>query len=228
MRHARLIPLAAALAAVAAGTWSCATKTVAPTPADTTPTANSPANAVKVFEWAMNHKSSETIRGLLTDDFMLIGTATDSAGNPSRGPLHGPGWFLDALAAMDSASTMVTCLMDANPVSLVDSRPGKAPKFHKQVRSSFDLRVRTAGGDGFGVTGNLLFFVTRGDSAAIPAELKSRGVRPDSSRWWFDRLEDETLAMAALPAATLPAATEPSRNWTFAALLELFYALVAQ
>jgi hypothetical protein len=226
MRHNRLILLLATLGVVAVVGAGCATKTVAPLPADTAPLANSPANAVKRFEWAMNHKSAETIRDMLTDDFVLISASMDSAGNPGRDTLGtGTGsrtWFSDALAAMDSASSVVTCLMDAQPTPFPDARPGKNPRFHAQVRSSFDLRV-DVGGDRFGVTGNLLVFVTRGDSASIPAELQARGVRPDSTQWWFEHMEDETFS-----GANLPSATQPSRNWTFAALLELFHALRAR
>ena len=112
--------------------------------------------------------------------------------------------------------------MDANPISFADTRPGKDPKYHKQVRTSFDLSVRTEG-NLFEVSGNLLFFAVRGDSAAIPAELRARGVGPDSTRWWFERMDDETLSGGALPAAT-----EGFRYWTFAALLQLFHSLFAR
>ena len=223
MRRTRLALMSAGLGVVAALAWSCATKTVAPPPpADTGPVADSPANAVKRFEWAMNHKSSETVRGLLAADFLFIGAAMDSAGNASRDSLGGRGWFVDALAALDSASTQVTCYMDENPISVADPRPGRDPRFHKLVRSSLDLVVRDAE-NRFQVTGGLLFIVTRGDSATIPAELEARGVQADSTRWWFDGLEDETL-----PGAGAPAGTEASRNWTFGALLKLHHSLVAR
>ena len=39
------------------------------------------------------------------------------------------------------------------------------------------------------------------DSAAIPAELVSRGFKPDSLRWWIDRWEDETIGSGGMPAA---------------------------
>jgi hypothetical protein len=54
--------------------------------------------------------------------------------------------------------------------------------------------VRIDSGNSVEVTGNALFFLTRGDSAQIPPELIARGLRPDSTRWWMDRMEDETLA----------------------------------
>ena len=72
------------------------------------------------------------------------------------------------------------------------------------------------------ITGSLLFFLTRGDSAAIPQQLIDRGLKPDSTRWWLDRMEDETLAGAGVSYAA-----QPSKRNTFAALLEYFHSLVA-
>jgi hypothetical protein len=87
----------------------------------------------------------------------------------------------------------ITLLFDKSLVPFADSRPGKDPKWHKQIRTSVDLKVRIDSGNTVEVTGNALFFITRGDSAAIPKELISRGFKPDSLRWWIDRWEDETL-----------------------------------
>jgi hypothetical protein len=47
-------------------------------------------------------------------------------------------------------------------------------------------------------------------------------VKPDSTQWWLDRMEDETLAGAGV---SYPA--RPSRNNTFGGLLEYFHSLVA-
>jgi hypothetical protein len=107
--------------------------------------------------------------------------------------------------------------MDQNPISFPDTRPGKDPRWHKWVRTSVNLKVRIDSGNTVEVTGNALFFVTRGDSAAIPAELRSRGAKPDSARWWIDRWEDETLSGTGAPSAT-----NPTRNNTLFRILELY------
>ena len=82
---------------------------------------------------------------------------------------------------------------DRNLVPFPDTRPGKDGKWHKTIRTSVDLKVEVGDGSTLEVTGYALFYLTRGDSAAIPAELKARGFKPDSLRWWIDRWEDETI-----------------------------------
>ena len=227
MRHARLIPLAAALGAVAVLGCGCATTLVTPEPVDEPPAASSPAGVVKRFAWGFNHRDVDVIDGLLTDDFLFITAGMDSAGNPDRVPPNVPNvraWFLAALAAMRDSSSSTSMVLDQNLVAFPDTRPGKNPRFHKQIRSSADVRVRFRPPDGYAeVTGNLLFFVTRGDSAAIPRHLIGRGFKPDSTRWWVDRLEDETLG-----AGPILTATQPSSRITFGLLLDYFYSLVTR
>jgi hypothetical protein len=229
MRNARLIPFAAALGAIAVLGCGCATTLVTPEPVDEPPPASSAAAAVQRFAWGFNHKDVEVVRGLLTDDFQFITAGLDSAGNPDRVPVPNVpnvrAWFLAALAAMSDSSSSMSMVLDRNLVAFPDTRAGKAPRFHKQIRSSADVRVRFRAPDGHvEVTGNLLFFVTRGDSAAIPADLIGRGFKPDSTRWWLDRIEDETL----VGAAAVSSATQPSGRITFGLLLEYFYSLVAR
>jgi len=208
---------------VAAGLGaSCATRTVAPPASETAPSANSPANALRRFEWAMNHKDADMIRGLLADHLVLVSAGLDSAGNPSRGPYHDRTWLCTALAALVDTAASVRLLLDQDLFTVPDSRPGHDPKWHQQVRSALDLTVDGPAGR-FEVTGNLLLFVTRGDSAEIPLDQLERGARPDSTRWWLDRFEDETLGAMALPAAT-----EPSQSLTFTTVLEYFYSLRAR
>ena len=222
MRRTRRFTIAAALGMGTALAVGCSTKIVAPPPVDEPPAASSPAGAVQRFAWGFNHKDVEVVSGLLTDDFQFISVATDSAGNPSRVP-YDRSWFLVALAALRDSSSTVSFIVDQNLMPFPDSRVGKNPAFHKQVRSSVHVSVRLKAPDGsVDITGNLLFFLTRGDSAAIPQELIDRGVKPDSTRWWLDRMEDETLAGAGVSYAA-----QPSKRNTFAALLEYFRSLVA-
>ena len=125
------------------------------------------------------------------------------------------------VAGADSSST-VSYVIDRNPVPFPDSRPGRNAAWHKQVRTSVRIVIRGSGSIGnYDLTGNALFFVTRGDSTAIPVELRARGVQPDSTRWWLDRYEDETLA-----GSSVVFATNPSVRWTFGALLSYFLGLI--
>lgn len=163
------------------------------------PTPNSPQNAVKLFEWCWVNRSVDQYRELFTDDYVFISAATDSAGNQNRDiqarrddeVQTAENMFIGS--AERPPAEQITLLFDKNLVPFPDSRAGKNSKWHKQIRTSVDLIVRIDTGNTVEVTGSALFFLTRGDSAAIPAELISRGFKPDSLRWWIDRWEDETL-----------------------------------
>jgi hypothetical protein len=227
MRRTGLITIAVVLGIAAMLGYGCATKTVAPPPVDESPAASFPTGAVQRFVWGFNHKDVDVVVGLFTDDFQFITAGTDSAGNPTRNPTGGPGqdrsWFLEALAVLQDPSSEVSLAIDRYLIEFPDPRPGKDPRFHKQVGSSVDAKVLLPGsGGGVEVTGNLLFFLTRGDSAAIPAELVALGVKPDSTRWWIDRLEDETFGDGVYPGPT------PTKSITFAALLGYLHSHIAR
>lgn len=225
IRRHHFVPRALAGGLLAAGLVlsaleGCATRTVTPEPIDQPPAASSSAGAVQRFAWAMNHKDPETIRGLLTDDFLFVSAGLDSAGNPGRIG-HDRTWMSEALAALLDSSSSVSLVLDQNLIPFPDSRPGRDPRFHKQIRTSIQLTVRDS--TNIDVGGNALFFVTRGDSAAIPRELVSQSVKADSTTWWIDRMEDETLASQRTPAAT-----DPSRQITLSVVLEYYYSLLTR
>ena len=202
----------------------CSHSTIATAPpANTSPAATSPQGAVKLFEWAMGHANVDVIAGMLPDDFVIIGAGVDSAGGPSPTDtltVSGRSWFLGALSSMIKGvpglyePAQVSLRLDQNFVPLPDSRPGRDPRFHKQIRTSFDLRVLDTN-VGFEASGNVLLFATRGDSVTIPPELFARGVKPDSTTWWLDRLEDETLAGPSPPL--------PAKNISLLQLLDYYY-----
>jgi len=181
------------------------------------PTPNSPQNAVKLFEWCWVNRGVEEYRQLFTDDYVFISANPDSAGNSNRDiqarrddeVQTAENMFIGS--AERPPAEQITLLFDKNLVPFPDSRPGKNSKWHKQIRTSVDLNVRIETGNTVEVTGSALFFLTRGDSAAIPAELIARGFKPDSLRWWIDRWEDETLAGSGLTAST-PRSARPATD----------------
>jgi hypothetical protein len=198
----------------------------------TAPTPNSPQNAVKLFEWCWVNRGVDEYRELFTDDYVFISAGTDSAGNPSREiqarrddeVQTAENMFIGS--AERPPAEQITLIFDQSLVPFPDSRIGKNPRWHKQIRTSVNLKVRIDSGNTVEVTGNALFFLTRGDSAAIPLELKNRGFKPDSLRWWIDRWEDETLAGSNLTASSArgarPATTAPL-VMTMAELRRIYY-----
>ena len=198
IRRHHLVALSVPGSFLVAALVGCSTRVVAPAPAEEPPAASSAAGAVSRLAWGFSHKDLDVVRGLLADDFLFITAATDSAGNPTSVP-NDRTWFLAALAALMDSSSTVSFVLDGNLVAFPDSRPGRNPTWHRQVRTPVHVVIRGSGSIGdFDVTGNALFFAIRGDSAAIPQELRARGAMPDSTRWWLDRYEDETLAGAGM------------------------------
>src|SRR5712692_4455307 len=163
--------------------------TVAPTP-------TTPQNAVKLFEWCWKHRGVEEYKELFTADYLFASATLDSAGNQQRDVVTrrddevqtAQNMFIGSGDRQPAAK--ITLSFDQNLVPFDDPRAGKIAKWHKTIRTSVDLTVLIEEGNLLEVNGHALFFLTRGDSAAIPAELVSRGFKPDSLRWWIDRWED--------------------------------------
>ena len=127
-------------------------------------------------------------------------------------------------SATEPPASSISLIFDGNPQVSNDLRPGMNPKWHQQVLvPSLVLTINRTDGSATRITGGVLFFVARGDSAAIPQDLLDRGIKPDSSRWFIGRIEDQT-AIGAAPsrAVPLPAATLPTRKFTLGLLLLLY------
>ena len=187
-------------------------------PPEAAPVANSPANAVRLLEWAWNHRNCDALSPLFTGDYVFAFAAGDSAGNPYR---SSPWTREDELAASCNLFQNVQNLelyLDKTLIAFNDDRPGKNPKWHKTIRTKVNLIVtldRGSGPEVNEVNGYAKFYLVRGDSAAIPADLVARGFTPDSTRWWMDRWDDETLPPGGLRA-------HPTSNRSWGAIKALF------
>jgi len=160
------------------------------------PVANTPANAVRLLEWTWEHRDCEALSPLFTEDFVFAFAAADSAGSPYRSDPWTREDELAASCALFEHADDIRLDSDRTLIALPDDRPGRNPIWRKTIRTMVSLEVTADRGGGpevFEVNGYAKFYLVRGDSAAIPAELVQRGFVPDSTRWWFDRWEDETL-----------------------------------
>jgi hypothetical protein len=160
------------------------------------PSPTTPQNAVKLFQWCWVNRGVQEYRELFTDDFTFQSFETDSAGNAPRQILTRRNDEVETANNMFVGSAerppadKITLNFDPNLVPFPDTRAGKNAKWHKTIRTSVDLRVKIDSDNEVDVTGYALFYLTRGDSAKIPADT---GLHPDSLRWWIDRWDDETL-----------------------------------
>ena len=177
------------------------------------PAPSSPANSVLRYVWAYDHEKLTALNGLLTSDFRFAFAAADS----SISPYPGHAWPLtqELLSAthmfsgVDSFPAAQSIALTLDPVltPLPDARPGKNPRWHQQIRSAalFDIVEALPEGsfEQHGPSGYILFHVVRGDSAVIDSGATAAGFHPDSTRWWIDRIEDQTAgvvpAFRALP-----------------------------
>jgi hypothetical protein len=172
--------------------------TVAPSP-------TTPQNAVKLFEWCWVNRGVEEYKEIFTEDYVFISAGLDSAGNPSREVQArrddeiqtAENMFIGSVERPPAQSIRLN--FDRNLVPQRDTRPGYVDSLFKTIRTSVDLKVEIGDGTTLEVTGYALFYLVRGDTAAIPVELKARFPK-DRSRWWISRWEDETIASESLVA----------------------------
>ena len=122
-------------------------------------------------------------------------------------------------------ANIITLQFDRNLIPQQDSRAGKQdPTYFQEITTSVVLRIRTDVEE-FQVTGAARFFLARGDSALIPAELVARGFRADPGHWYIQRWEDETLGSLAAAAGDReapPLTTQPARNTTLCSIKVLY------
>ena len=162
------------------------------------PTPDSPQGVIRLFEWCWNNRDISTYKEIFTDDFRFVFALGDSAGNQFRDdPVTremeltiARNLFVGGSTAPPATSIYLSLDPTLRPTA--DSRAGKDPKWHKEILTSVDLTIKTEGDQEYRIIGNARFFVVRGDSALIPKEL-GLPAEPDTTRWWIDQWNDETL-----------------------------------
>ncbi len=195
-RLVRAWPAALLLLGFAGGCSKPFRPAISPPSVASAPTPDSPQDAIRLFEWCWNERDIATYGRVFTDDFRFIFALGDSAGNPFRDdPVTREVELAMArhlFVGGGSGWPVISIVLVLDPTLRVspDSRPGKNAKWHKEILTSVDLAVTTEDSTEYRILGNARFFVVRGDSALIPQEL---GLAADSTRWYIDRWDDETL-----------------------------------
>ena len=173
-------------------------------PREPRPVAYTPALAVRALEWCWDHRDAPACADLFTEDFLFQCSITDSAGSTFRDrvltrleEIEVTRHLLAGGGAQPPAN-YVSLQLDHNLISVPDTRPGKGDsRFHQMIPTSVVLRIDTLGDD-FQVTGAARFFLVRGDSALLPPAGPGGRPGPDSTRWYIQRWEDETLGTAGI------------------------------
>lgn len=193
------------------------------------PTPNSPASVVRLFEWCWDQRSQTQINSVFTIDLRFVFALGDSAGNAYRDAPFNREDMLIATRNLfvgggpEPPATSIVLGLDPVLMVLPDRRPGRDPKWHKEIPSSVDLTVRTMERE-YRIMGGVRFFVVRGDSALLPPELVAAGATPDSARWYLEEWRDETLDGGAVAAGAHadPGSTQPATHGSWGALLAVY------
>ncbi len=187
-----------------------------PQPPYAGPVASTPGQAVRRLEWQWNQKAPFDE---ITTDFQFVFAGYDSAGSPvTIAPLDRDGLMCAALrlytgttagpcscgpVPMARADT-VALAFDPTFVVQPDSRPGKDPRWHKEILSGVNGHLVLQDGTRILLGGASLFRLVRGDSAAVPPTM---GVPADSLHWFIETWSDEALRKTGRTSVT------PTMSW---------------
>ena len=218
---ARLAPLLVAAAFLLPGcskdSPSAPVQAVAPTP-------DTPINAVRLLEWAWDHRVAADYAPILTADFAFVFSLDDAAGDhfPGRAltrdqELAAAGALFAGGVAGHPAASSVSFAPGAQLFDTPDPRPGKDPTWHRAVESRFDLTV-VADTTTYFARGGASFYLVRGDSAMLPPGPLERVAAGDTARWFLERLEERPPVVISEGRA----APQPSRQVTWG-YLKWFY-----
>ena len=182
------------------------------------PVPNSPSNLLRLLEWCYVNRAIFEYRELFDNDYRFVFGTLDPDGNAYRSnpwtredEVESTTHLFQGGAANQPAASSIVILLDRNfRVTDDPTRPGLA---HKLIRTSVTIRI-VADQTQREVQGYANFFLVRGDSAAIPQELRDRGFEPDPNRWYILRHEDDTLPPEG--ATTAPVARSGAAHSTTA------------
>lgn len=169
-----------------------------------------PPSTLRLFKWCWENRSIEEYRELFTDDYIFVFAETDSAGNAFRDvPWTREDEMISTSSLFGGGGTeppadRITLDFTRTLTTFGSTFPGHNPHWHKTIRAEVYLRVQR-GQSTLEVRGPGLFYFVRGDSAALPDELVQRGFRPDSTRWYIERWEDETVSSGGAAFGARPA-----------------------
>ena len=239
-RHA--VALALGLAALI--TIGCSDSSKSPArplgipPATAAPIPDTPVNTVQLFKWCWENRDIAHYREILPADFNFTCPITDTAGNAYRNPpwawtredeLISFSHMCAGGSAYEPAASSISLIFDGNLIPQNDRRDGKSANWHQQVQiANLTLTIIRSDGSAFRLTGGALFYLVRGDSAAIPQELVDLGFKPDPGRWFIEHWEDQTNIGALPPsepagnAAANPAMPLPARRITWCQIKAIY------
>jgi hypothetical protein len=147
---------------------------------------NSASNLLRLFEWCYNNKAIAEYRELFTDDYVFFFNPTDSAGEAYRQVpwtredelISTAHLFVGGSADQPPADRIQLTLDRSFTIVRDDNYKLSDPsgRWHKSIVTQIDFLIETTS-DAQRVSGQVRFYVIRGDSALIPDEIEAGRVR---------------------------------------------------
>jgi hypothetical protein len=164
-------------------------------PRDGSPVPNSPEAAVALVQWCWNHEAVGRYADVLVDDFRFhcqidSGSTFRELGLQRDDELEFARHLFVTGNDYVAPAARVAFVLDS-VVVLPDMRPGKDSDSRRVVSSVVTLVIETRS-ENYRLRGRSRFYVVRADSASIPADLRARGFRPNTHRWYVQAWEDES------------------------------------
>jgi hypothetical protein len=153
----------------------------------------SPEQLIRAVEWAYDHRSVAGYRDLLTADFQMVCAGTTTGSLRTREDEVQSFARLVDLYRMPAVRELA---LDFEPNLMVsrDPRPAFAEsQYHAVVRTGFTLQFAEGSDPVRTVTGQLQFFVVRGDHPDLE-DAAGRKLAPDPRVWYIQRSEDVTTS----------------------------------
>lgn len=168
------------------------------------PTPNTPLNALALVRYCWTQRDITTYEGVFSEDFLYEFSPTDGQGaatiNRDEELAIARNLFAEGVTGHPAASSVLMTMEGS--IVLPDDRPGKNATWHKRISTTLRLTVRSSA-PVYSTAGPEIFYVTRGDSAQIPAEMAARGFGPDPNRWYVDHWSDVFLCPAGKVCVTV-------------------------
>ncbi|NOT35299.1 MAG: hypothetical protein HOP12_14235 [Candidatus Eisenbacteria bacterium] len=214
----------AALALVPLASCTKGTVFTRPAPVAAVLHAASPSELLRLVEHAWNTFDPDEYERTLTDDFRFAFAAGDTVAhawqNTPWSAVDERVFFRHLTSGGDSTLpvTAITLVTAQTPTFFPDPRAGHGDtRFRAMTRTPLTLDVTDVEGIQLNITGYAVFYLVRGDSATLSAERRAGLERPDSTCWFLERWEDETV-----PQSARFAAPQPARSTTLGQLKTLY------
>lgn len=206
--------IAIALAIAVGGCGKSSKKTTQPPPSGP-PNPNSPVNAVLLLQYAVQHRDTTLYKSLFPTSYAFSFAPGDTA---ATNAFPGTWGYLEerefATHLFDTGSSggagASSITMPFSGRLADEPVPGRNATYHRRVSALFVLTIQKLDTSSEQIVGGSTFFLVRGDSVTLPADLVAGGVQANSGRWFVEGWKDETGGVT--PSLLRRPGVDPARS----------------